>query len=253
MIYGPKLVGFCPKLFSSCRALFCKRWIGSGGSTERGDRTWNNYDCQNDMSLLQKSPIKETILCHPISNLVHRQRSSDLKYSRQRKFPTSFHRSPRAHHTRFLGSPQNFKEGISWENGAPVTQKRIQENWIICRSKYLSLISFASGYGRCGHKLLGFFSKLMCSCRALFWTKIHTFLSDQAFFCFYILQRGLDACVCVCVCVCMRVCACVCVCVCVCMDVCVCKCPHTQFWRVYYETYKSLPMSLNVVHYQIYM
>jgi len=29
-----------------------------------------------------------------------------------------------------------FQKGLTWVNGVPVTQKRIQENWIIWRSKY---------------------------------------------------------------------------------------------------------------------
>jgi len=66
-----------------------------------------------------------------------RRRKSDFTWLRLPWFPTSFHRSPRTHQTRFLGSPQNFKQDFTWVNGVSVTQKSGRENRRIWRSKYL--------------------------------------------------------------------------------------------------------------------
>ena len=68
----------------------------------------------------------------------HRRRRSDFKKLRLPKIPTNFHGSPRTYQSLFLGSAQYFRQGFTWLTGVPVTQNRIQENWMIWRCKYFT-------------------------------------------------------------------------------------------------------------------
>ena len=68
---------------------------------------------------------------------IHRQRKSDLESLRLSKFPTSFHRSPRTHQTRLLGTSRNFEQVFTCVNGVPFAQESCRENWQIWRSRYI--------------------------------------------------------------------------------------------------------------------
>ena len=68
--------------------------------------------------------------------LLHLLRDGDCVYTRETLFEilrlpkilTSFHGSPRIYQTRFVGSPQQFKQGFTLVNGVPVTQKSVRQN-----------------------------------------------------------------------------------------------------------------------------
>jgi len=93
--------------------LFLARWTGPF-LVRSWDKTWlQRKDYRGNASELE----------HQDSVVLRRRRRSDSKWLQLSKFPTSFHRSPRAYQTRFHGSPQIFIQVFSRVNGVPVTRK----------------------------------------------------------------------------------------------------------------------------------